>query len=227
VTVYVCLPLDVLEVCGKFFRLILGSALSELLREDGLGGGVRTLVLMDEFFQLGRLDAIQNAMGMARGFQTQLWCILNDLSQLHSLYGQTAETFMNNAGVRMWLAARDEVGSRYVSEQCGDGEARSISKSIGYAADTDWDRVGTVKPHVNVSYGQTPRKLILPHEVRELNDDEMILFVEKVKGAILAKRKPYFKIPELNERAGLNPYFKGRQAKRDGRNALVRSLLGR
>src|ERR1700730_9417031 len=43
-TVYLVLPLDYLDVCGKWFRLIVAAALSELLHEEK---GVRVLAVMD------------------------------------------------------------------------------------------------------------------------------------------------------------------------------------
>jgi type IV secretion system protein VirD4 len=129
ITVYVVLPMDYLDVCGKYFRLIVASALSELLAGRK---GVPVLMLMDEFFQLGSLKAIQNAMSMAAGFGVQLWPVLQDLSQLVELYPRTWETFLSNAGVRMFFGPRDEKTSHYLSGQCGQTERRSISKSISY-----------------------------------------------------------------------------------------------
>ena len=38
------------------------------------------------------------------------------------------------------------------------------------------------------------------------------------------QRKPYFEVPEMNERAGHNPYYKGHQVKRDGQSALLKML---
>jgi len=129
ITVYVVLPLDYLDVCGKYFRLIVASALSELLAGRK---GVPVLIMMDEFFQLGTLKAVQNAMSMAAGFGVQLWPVLQDLSQLMELYPRTWETFLSNAGVRMFFGPRDERTAQYMSGQCGQTERRSISKSISY-----------------------------------------------------------------------------------------------
>ena len=51
-TVYLVLPLEYLDVCGKWFRLIISSALAALLRDEK---GVPVLMMMDEFAQLGAL----------------------------------------------------------------------------------------------------------------------------------------------------------------------------
>jgi type IV secretion system protein VirD4 len=214
VTVYVVLPMNYLDVCGKYFRLIVASALSELLAGRK---GVPVLMLMDEFFQLGSLKAIQNAMGMAAGFGIQLWPILQDLSQLSGLYPQTWETFLSNAGVRMFFGPRDEKTSNYLSGQCGQTERRVISKSISYQDEAEQEaqlrkhgrgNQGAVNvPNINLSFGSMSRELLLPHEVRELDDDEMLLFVEGVKGVIRARRRAYWNEPEFRGQYSRNPYF--------------------
>lgn len=216
VTVYVVLPMDYLDVCGKYFRLIIASALSELLAGRK---GVPVLLLMDEFFQLGSLKAIQNAMSMAAGFGIQLWPVLQDLSQLAELYPRTWESFLSNAAVRMFFGPpRCEKTSEYVSRLSGQSERRVISKSISYQDDAEQQAQLRQRgarnggnalnvPNINLGFSTTARPLLLAHEVRELGGDEMLLFVEGVKGVIRAHRRPYWEEPEFRGQYGPNPYF--------------------
>jgi type IV secretion system protein VirD4 len=204
-TVYVGRPLDYLE-CG-YFPLIVASALSELLRGKR---GVPVLMLLDEF-ALYPLKSILTAFGNAAGFGVQLWPILQDLNQLN---GHNWETFVANAGVRMFFGPRDEKTSHYLSNQCPQIERRSFSKSISYQDATEQQtqagssRINTSRAaNVNVSFGQASRQLLLPHECRELDDDEMLLFVERVNGVIRAKRRPYWDEPDFRGQYGTNPYF--------------------
>jgi type IV secretion system protein VirD4 len=213
-TVYVILPLDYLDVCGKYFRLIIASALSELLQAHS---GGRVVILMDEFFQLGRLDAIRNAMSMASGLNVQLWPVIQDINQLIELYPQGWETFLS-AGVRMFFGPpRDDRTSTYVSGLCGQTERRTISRSISYQDEAEQEaqskkhgrgnQSGMNVPNINLSFGSVSRQLLLPHEVRELGSDEMLLFVEGVNGVIRAKRRPYWDEPEFRGQYSKNPYF--------------------
>jgi type IV secretion system protein VirD4 len=212
VTVYVVLPMDFVDVSGKYSRLIFNSALSELLACGT--GGVRVLLLMDEFAQLGTLMSMQSAMSMAAGFGIQLWPILQDLNQLAGLYPQTWETFLSNAGVRMFFAPRDEKTSHYLSGQCGQTLRRVISKSISYQDEVErQERLrgngmnASRAASINVNFGSAPGHLLLPHECRELGGDEMLLFVEGVNGVIRAKRRPYWDEPEFRGQYSKNPYF--------------------
>jgi type IV secretion system protein VirD4 len=197
-TVYVVLPLDFLEVAGKFFRLIVSSALGDLLQPGR--GKKRVLLIMDEFFQYGALSAVENAFGMARGFGVQLWPILQDLSQLEGRYPRTWQTFLSNAGVRTFMAAQDEKTATYMSEQCGKEDIFSQSRNVNR------DRFG--EPQVSDGVGIVSKELLQPHEARELSDREMLLFVRGLS-PIRARRKAYFDDKRaFSGKYRPNPYFK-------------------
>lgn len=198
-TVYLILPLNDLDVCGKWFRLIIASALSELLREEAKG--VPTLAILDEFAQLGSLKAIENAMAMAAGFGLQLWPVLQDLTQLKRLYRESWETFLSNTGARMFFRPNDQFTSEYLSDLCGDCEVLSYGKNVT----TD---PRSYDPTVSINSGQMARKLMLPHEVRDLGFDEMLLFTDGVNGPVLGKRRPYWKTGEFSGKYRPNPYYR-------------------
>jgi len=198
-TVYVVLPLDFLEVAGKFFRLIVSSALGDLLQPGR--GKKRVLLIMDEFFQYGALSAVENAFGMARGFGVQLWPILQDLSQLEGRYPRTFETFLSNAGVRTFMTPQDEKTAKYVSEQAG------ITSVFSYSHNVSIDR-RTKEPQAGHGTSVVTRPLIHPHEARELPQDKMYVWVRGVDGVIKAEKRAYFNSREFAGKYRPNPYFK-------------------
>ena len=190
-TVYICLPLNLLDICDKYFRLILETALADLLSEGQRGAGKPVLAIIDEMAQLGpHMKSLENAMGMAAGAAgLQLWCVLQDLSQLKGMFPNTWETFIQNCGVTTWFGARDQTTREYVSKLAGTCEVLSHSRSVSID-----QRTG--EPVVGDSASQFGRPLLLPHEVGEkVAPDEMIAFVEGVRcGPIKAKRKFYFRV---------------------------------
>lgn len=186
ITVYLVLPLQYLDVCGKWFRLVISSALADLLAEEK---GVPVLMLIDEFFQLGSLRSIENAMGMAAGLGVTLWPILQDLAQLEGLFPKTWETFLSNA-LQMFFGPRDVKTSTYLSALCGQVERRVASKTIGR--------------NMSVNVTPTARPLLDAYDARQMRGDEMILFIPGVKGVVRAKRRPYW---EDFRGFGKNPYF--------------------
>jgi len=197
VSIYVILPPDITD--GKFMRLLFCSALGELLRSDAKGNK-RTLIMADEYYSMGIRDG-EKIFATARKFNTQLWICLQGMAQLKALHPHSSahEIFINNAGVVQWLDAGDLEGSEYVSSLAGEYETYVQGKSVT----TDFD---TRRVNIANTIGQHGRRLILPHEVRELGPREQILFVDGVKGAIRAARKPYYETG-LNRQARRNPYY--------------------
>jgi len=204
-TVYICLPLNMLDVCDKYFRLILETALADLLSEGRQGNRNPVLAIIDEMAQLGpHMKSLKNAMGMAAGAAgLQLWCVLQDLSQLKGMFPQTWETFIQNCGVTTWFGARDQTTRSYVSQLSGTTEVLSRSRGVSFV-NGGW-------PHVSDNASQHSRPLLLPHEVGQLGPDEMIAFVEGVRcGPVKAKRKPYWKVFPRGAYRG-NPYVGKKQ----------------
>jgi type IV secretion system protein VirD4 len=189
-SVFLTLPARYLSTCSKWFRLIIAAALHELLQEER---GVPVLIVLDEFAQLGRLKSIENAMALSRGYGVQLLPVLQDLNQLR-VYENTWETFLANAGCRIFFAPRDKFTSEHLSALCGDSEIRDVSKSVNPNAGG------------GISINPRTRRYLLPHEVRELPGDEMLIFGEGIPGVIRAGRRPYYRSPEFEGMYDVDPY---------------------
>lgn len=200
-TVYICLPLNMLDVCDKYFRLVLETALADLLSEGRQGNNNRVLAIIDEMAQLGpNMKSLENAMGMAAGAAgLQLWCVLQDLSQLKGMFEHTWETFIQNCGVTMWFGARDQTTRDYVSKLSGASEVLSRSRNVSFDPRTG-------EPMVSDNMSQHARPLLLPHEAGQIAPDEMIAFVESLRcGPVRAKRRPYWRVFRRGQYAQ-NPY---------------------
>ncbi|MBV9066240.1 MAG: type IV secretory system conjugative DNA transfer family protein, partial [Methylobacteriaceae bacterium] len=81
VTVYLILPTAQIQTHAIWLRLIITSALRSLYQPVSLSDKATlppVLFVLDEFAQLGRLDAIEAALGIARGSGVQLWPFLQD-----------------------------------------------------------------------------------------------------------------------------------------------------
>ena len=208
-TIYVVLPLKYLDVQGNYSRLVIANALFDFLSTST---GIPVLMMMDEFFQLGPLKGIVNAMAMAAGLNLTAWPVLQDLNQLCDMYPHTFQSFLSGAAVRMFFSVRDERTANYVSGLCGHTMRQEASKSV---SDPEASSAGNGRgPSVNYSFGLRERPLMPPHEVASLEDDEMLLFVDGVRGPIRAKRRAYYHTPEYRGLYGLNPYHTAPRNKR-------------
>jgi type IV secretion system protein VirD4 len=194
-SVFLTLPARYLSTCSKWFRLIIAAAMHELLQEER---GVPVLVVLDEFAQLGRLKIIEDAMALSRGYGVQLLPVLQDLNQLQ-IYGKGWETFLANAGARLFFAPRDKFTSEYLSAMCGEAEIRDVSRSFNE------------KAQGGITINPRGRRYLLPHEARELSGDEMLVFGEGIPGVIRAGKRPYYQSPEFDGMYDEDPYHAGTQ----------------
>lgn len=199
--VFCILPLSVMDVCARWFRLMFASAMAELLDEASLGQ-LPVLCVLDEAAQLGRLTVLENAIAMARGFGVQFLSVFTDIPQMERIYPSGAyRSFMANCGVQIFLAGNDPRTCSEISTMCGTTDVINYSHGV------------THDPHGNVSVNnganQIKIPLLQPHQVRELPRDECLIWAEGTRGVIRAKRLPYYKLPEFRGFRP-DPYEKGK-----------------
>jgi type IV secretion system protein VirD4 len=93
-SIFLVLPPNRLDAYSRWLRLLVAQALQDIARdaEAAQAGATRlqqpALFLLDEFAALGRLEAVERAMGLMAGYGLQLWPILQDMSQLKDLYAR-------------------------------------------------------------------------------------------------------------------------------------------
>jgi type IV secretion system protein VirD4 len=201
-TVFLILPIRYLVTCSKWFRLVIAAAMADLLQEDR--GPVPVLGLFDEFAQLGAMKVMSDIMGIGRGYGLRIWPVLQDLNQLKELYPQRWETFLSNAGAQIFFAPRDLVTAEWVSKRTGTMEIVKATKGVSRAL---WGTPEELeKVSANWGYAQDERTVLQPHQVAQLGDDQMLIWLEKIKGFVVGYRKPYDLNPEYRGMFDPDPY---------------------
>ena len=120
-TIYLVLPASRMATHFRWLRTILTLALATLENEPHrLGKDAPVLFVLEEFPQLGYMRQIEAAAGLMAGFNVKLWSILQDLSQLKSLYKDSWETFIGNAGVVQAFGNTDATTLEYISRAMGN-----------------------------------------------------------------------------------------------------------
>ncbi|MEL6511451.1 MAG: type IV secretory system conjugative DNA transfer family protein [Pseudomonadota bacterium] len=143
-----------------------------------------TLFLLDEFAALGRLEAVERAMGLMAGYGLQLWPILQDMSQLKDLYGDRANTFIANAGVQQVFGVNDFETAKWLSQMIGQETSRFQTDSF--------------KPGDGPSFSNhlTGRDLLTPDEIMQMPPNVQLLRVQGQPSA-LAQKLRYYADPEF------------------------------
>jgi type IV secretion system protein VirD4 len=91
------------------------------------------LFILDEIPALGRLSMVKQAYGLMAGFGIQLWGIVQDLSPLKKIYGESWETFVGNSGVLQYFGSRDRTTAEYFSALCGVKTVWTFSSALSHS----------------------------------------------------------------------------------------------
>ena len=195
-SVFLVLPPNRMDAYSRWLRLLVSQALQDIARDaealtatTGAQGASQhlkspALFLLDEFAALGRLEAVERAMGLMAGYGLQLWPILQDMSQLRDLYGDRANTFIANAGVQQVFGVNDFETAKWLSQMIGQ-------ETTGFQTDS-------FKPGDGPSFSNnlTGRDLLTPDEIMQMPSNVQLLRVQGQPSA-LAQKLRYYADPEF------------------------------
>ncbi|MEL7394206.1 MAG: type IV secretory system conjugative DNA transfer family protein [Pseudomonadota bacterium] len=192
-SVFLVLPPNRMDAYSRWLRLLVSQALQDIARDAEASVGAQgasqrlkapALFLLDEFAALGRLEAVERAMGLMAGYGLQLWPILQDMSQLKDLYGDRANTFIANAGVQQVFGVNDFETAKWLSQMIGQ-------ETTGFQTDS-------YKPGDNPSFSNnlTGRDLLTPDEIMQMPPNVQLLRVQGQPSA-LAQKLRYYADPEF------------------------------
>lgn len=131
-TIYLVLPEWRMSTHSRWLRLVLTTILQGLQRAPTEKLKPAALIIFDEFATLGHMESVERAAGYIAGFGVKLWFILQDLSQLKSLYTARWETFLGNAGTLTAFGNIDFTTLSYLSQRLGKTELlRTLINTTG------------------------------------------------------------------------------------------------
>jgi type IV secretion system protein VirD4 len=205
-TVYLVLPADRLNTFGRWLRLLVQQAITVNARNIEAKPEKPILFFLDEMAALGRLSMVEQAYGLMAGFGMQLWGIVQDLSQLESIYGKGWETFIGNSGVLQYFGSRDHKTAEYFSKLCGVTTVVkfSIARSIANAFGRSWSSSSGGQGGSSTSGGNesttysdsstmdvVQRHLAYPDELMVLRENKQIVLIENFN-PIKGVREPWY-----------------------------------
>lgn len=191
-TVYLVLPARHLNTHGAWLRLMLAVIMGQL--SDARPSALPVLFMVDECAALGRLEILETAVGLMRGYGLKLWLIFQDLPQLKSIYETRWGSFISNAGVKQFFNVNDLETADFVSKYLGDETRETWSQNVNQ---TDITGGGSI--------GATRRALLTSDEVRRLNREKQILLFDGEK-PIEARKLVYYQDSKFKNNAAPDPY---------------------
>jgi len=208
-TVYVVLPADKLRGGNaRFVRGLVNDALAGVMA-DTVTPFHKVAFLLDEFAQLGRMTAIEDAISLVRGFGVALWLFLQDMDQL-KIYPKRG-SFIANA-TSQFFNTRDLETAKYVSDSLGKATIEFETANRGKSGGSNVGGGGGSFNRGSSSGASQQfhgRELLTPDEV--MREKRAIVFVAG-EPAWLLDRIDYRTDAEYHGRFDPNPYHAGPRA---------------
>lgn len=164
----------------------------------------RTLVVLDEFPQLGKLEEIETALAKAASWGIKFLLSIQDLTQLNGVYGP-GHSIVANTHTRMFFPTNELATAKYLSESTGTMTAQTPHTTI-------MGRRFGVMSQVTKSIQATARPLLTPGQIlamcaatkdpdgRITEAGEMLIFLMGHR-PLKAQQLLYFQDPEFLARA--------------------------
>lgn len=131
-SLYLSLPQRYMNTHYRWLRMMIALVVTEAEIVRGKPKtGFPVLMLLDEFAGLKRMEVIENAVAQIAGFGVKLFFVLQSLEQLKAVYKDNWETFLSNAGLKVFFGIDDHFTREYVSKLIGETEVSRDVRSIG------------------------------------------------------------------------------------------------
>lgn len=122
-TLYLSLPQRYMDTHYRWLRMMVALTTTEMEIVRGRPAtGHPVLMVLDEFAGLKRMTAVENAVSQIAGFGVKLFFVLQSLEQLKYIYKDNWETFLSNAGLKIFFSVEDHFTREYVSKLIGETE---------------------------------------------------------------------------------------------------------
>jgi len=188
-------------------RLLIQQVHDVLLKElPGADEPYKLLLMLDEFYQFGRMPEIVDRAPLVAGYGFQIAMIAQGLTQLDVKYGRpTREMLMGNMDVKLFIGIGDETTALAASQDAGkhyvmrEGWGTSIGTGMGGGG------FGRGSKSTQGRWELEP--LFLPDALRRFHERKSLLLVRGQFGAVLDKAH-FFTEKAFKARTGATNAFK-------------------
>lgn len=180
-SIYIGPPPSDLESYRSLIRLLVQQMHDALMRElPGPEDKYNVLVMLDEFRQLQRMDAIVEKIPISAGYGFRMAIIIQNMSQLDEIYGKASrEGIVANCALKLFVSVDDLATANYVSDQLGQKTVETSTVNLR--------RGGSMFGERSVSKGLTGVPLMRPDEVIRLPKDRSILMIANERPILTTK----------------------------------------
>lgn len=184
-TIFIGCTIAELAIFRPLIRILFQQIHDMLMaRLPGRDEPLQVLLMLDEFYHVGRMDALISKITISAGYGFRMCLILQDLAQLDELYGKnTRITTVSGSQIKLFIQINDLETSEFVSEMLGDTtqvyKTPVTRPGQGLFAPRAW------APHY------TSRPLRSPVELREMSARTAVLMVKNSRSFEVTKIRHY------------------------------------
>jgi type IV secretion system protein VirD4 len=188
---------------APLMRLWLGSII-RIVSRQGADERREILFLLDEVGQLGRMQALEDATTIMRGYGIRLWFIFQSLQQVYSCYGDKADVLLENIATQQFFAVTQYKTAEEISKRLGDHTIAMITynDNRGESTQTGSGQTPRTSSHSSSSGSNTSqlgRRVLKPEEILTLPEDTALI-AHRNMSFIPAKLLKYYNAPEFKGR---------------------------
>jgi type IV secretion system protein VirD4 len=201
VSVFLVVPPDRMVTWAPLLRVWVGSFAKMLMRQ-GADETRKVLFILDEVAQLGRMQALEDAANIGRGYGIRLLFVFQSLKQVEACYGNKAGIILDNLSTTMFFALGNALETaEMLSRRIGDETIRFTTPS---STDTSGTGTSTGQPGQSInrsnsrgmSTSQLGRKLLFPDEILHLPAEVGLVFFQQLR-VIPVRLLRYYNAPEF------------------------------
>ncbi len=193
-SVYFGITPDNLERLAPLTNLFFQQAIdlnTRVLPEADASLQYKVLFVLDEFANFGRMNLVMRGISFIGGYGLRLLTILQSPAQLNAIYGEDhARTYMTNNAVKIHFKPADDRDAEQLSRSLGTQTVKSRSRSRQMGG-----RGGS-----SVSEADSARAVMLPQELRALDDRSCIIQADSLAHPIRAKKVRFYEERVFKER---------------------------
>ena len=148
--------------------------------------------LMDEFANIGEIPRFPSNLSTMRKYNISATIILQDISQIESMYKDDWKTLMGNCSTYIFLGTQEPNTLKYFSEMLGKMTVTNRSRGMNSGS----------KGGSNKNFQQTAREVMTPDELGRMDSMMEIVFTQNQR-PIMDKNMPmknihYMSLPGMH-----------------------------
>ncbi len=184
-----------MDVFEPWIGLMVWSALRELVREKN---AIPVHLLLDEFTNY-KLSGLPGALTALGGYGIHVWMVVQELKEIARVYGAPAlETILSQSDVKQFFGVAASETATLVSRMLGQRAVPTASFSLGTLFGEP----------AGMSMNASLRDLMRADELRQLPEDEQIIFIKNLK-PVRALKAGYHEVEPWRSEVAPNPLHGG------------------